>query len=63
MPKEIKYDSVAQRFLSERSAVEMLSLLIAILDKMFPNFFENGVNEVAPRADGEPHTANYTKPQ
>lgn len=63
MPKEVKYDSVAQRFITERDTRDVLSILIMILDKMFPKFFETGVNEVAPRPDGEPHTTSYTKPQ
>lgn len=63
MPKEMKYDSVAQRFLSERDTRDMLGILIAIFDKMFPNFFDNHIDEVAPRADGEKHTAIATKPQ
>lgn len=62
MAKEMKHDSVTARFLTERDAKELLSLLIAILDNMFPGFFEKGLNEVAPRADGEEHTARYTKP-
>lgn len=63
MPKEIKYESVAQRMLTERDTRDLLGMLIMILDRMFPQFFEQHVNEVMPRADGEPHTATYTKPQ
>lgn len=63
MPKEIKYDSVAQRFLTERDTRDVLTILIAILDRMFPQFFEQHISEVAPRVDGEPHSPTYTKPQ
>lgn len=62
MPKEVKYDSLPQKFLTERDTRDMLGILIMILDKMFPKFFEQNIDAVAPRADGEQHALSYTKP-
>lgn len=63
MTKEVKYDSVAQRFLTERDTKDVLGMLIAVLDKLFPKFFDDGVNELFPTKTGEPHATSYTKPQ
>lgn len=63
MAKTIKYNSVAERLLAERDPGQVLGMLIAILEDQRPGFFEEGLNKLYPRADGEPHAAEYTKPQ
>lgn len=63
MPKEMKYNSVAERDLAERDPREMLARLIAILEDQHPGFYEEGLNKLYPRKDNEPHEASYTKPQ
>lgn len=63
MAKEVKYESVAARFIVERDAKQLLAILIAIMEDLHPGFFEEGVNKLFPQASGEPYAASYTKPQ
>lgn len=62
MAKEIHYESVAARVISERDITQVVLMLIRILEAKLGPFFEDGMNEQYPRADGEPHTDRYTKP-
>lgn len=62
MAKTVKYADVADRFIAERDAKQLVEILIRVLEKRFPGFFEEGVNELYPTASGDPHTAEYTKP-
>jgi len=62
MAKVIKYDSVVARLLAERDPRDVLGMLIAILEEKNPGFFEDGLNRLFPTAEGEPHSAEYTKP-
>ena len=62
MAKEIHYDSVAQRLLSERDVSDVVLLLIRILERKLGDFFDEGVQEVAPQKDEQPLTASYSKP-
>lgn len=63
MAKEVKYESVAERFVTERDIAQLVFMLIRILEAKFGPFFEDGVNEQYPQANGEPYSASYTKPQ
>jgi hypothetical protein len=60
--KEITYNSVADRFVAERDAKELIRILIAIMEDREPGAFEEGVNKLFPQANGEPYTASYRKP-
>lgn len=62
MPKTIKYESLAQRFASERDTAQLILMLLAILEDKFGPFFADGANKLYPTADGEPHATEYTKP-
>lgn len=61
--KTIKYNSVAERMVTERDPGQVLGMLIAILEKRNPGFFEEGLNDLYPQANGEPYSAEYQKPQ
>jgi len=61
--KEIKYNSLAERDLTERDAKDVLGRLIAILEDQQPGLYEEGVNKLYPTKSGEPHATSYTKPQ
>lgn len=61
--KEMKYESVADRFITERDPRELIRILVAIMEDEHPGRFEEGVNKLYPTASGEPYTAEYTKPQ
>lgn len=61
--KTMKFDSVVDRFVTERDPREVLRILIAIMEDKDPGRFEEGVNKLYPQANGEPYTAEYTKPQ
>jgi hypothetical protein len=61
--KTIKYDSLAERFLAERSEKELIRMLIAIMEDKSPGAFDEGVNKLFPQANGEPYALEYTKPQ
>lgn len=62
MAKTIKYDSLAERFLAERDAKQLVAMLIAILEDLHPGFFEEGCNKLFPAANEQPHPLEYTKP-
>lgn len=63
MAETVKYNSVTERVLAERNVEDVLAMLIAILEDQHPGFFEEGLNKLYPQADGEPYSAEYTKPQ
>ena len=63
MAKEIKYNSVAERLVTERDSKQVLLMLISILEDRDPGFFEEGLNKLYPQANGEQYSATVTKPQ
>lgn len=63
MAKVLKYNSLAERFASERDATQLLLMLIAILEDKLGPFFEEGCNKLYPAANDEPHPLEITKPQ
>ena len=63
MAKTMKYASLAERFAAERDPAQFLLMMLAILEDKLGPFFEEGCNKLYPRADGEPHAIEYTKPQ
>lgn len=61
--KEIKYESVADRFVTERDPREMIRIIIAMMEDDHPGYFEEKLNKLFPQANNEPYSASYTKPQ
>lgn len=62
MAKTIKYNSVAERMAAEQDANHNWLQLVAILEDRNPGFYEEGLNKLFPQANGEPYSAEYTKP-